>query len=45
VNIDSMEAYKDAKLAIKKWVETVVGLKRYLKSKLEFKPHTDSCVF
>lgn len=33
VNIDSIDLYKDAKLAIKKWLETVVGLKRYLKYK------------
>jgi hypothetical protein len=45
VNIDSIDAYKDAKLAIKKWVEIVVGLKRYLESKLELKHHADSCVF
>jgi hypothetical protein len=44
VNIDSIDAYKDAKLAIKKWVEIVVGLKRYLESKLELKHHADSCV-
>lgn len=29
VNVDTLEAYKDAKPAIKKWVETVLGLKRY----------------
>lgn len=29
VNADTLEAYKDAKPAIKKWVETVLGLKRY----------------
>jgi hypothetical protein len=29
VSADTLEAYKDAKPAIKKWVETVVGLKRY----------------
>ena len=29
ISADTLEAYKDAKPAIKKWVETVVGLKRY----------------
>ena len=29
ISADTLEAYKDARPAIKKWVETVVGLKRY----------------
>jgi hypothetical protein len=28
VNVDNLDAYKDAKPVIKKWVETLVGLKR-----------------
>lgn len=29
INVDNFESYKDAKPAIRKWVETIVGLKRY----------------
>ena len=28
VNVDNLEAYKDTKATLKKWVETMVGLKR-----------------
>ena len=28
VNVDSLEAYKETKLTVKKWVDTMVGMKR-----------------